>query len=114
MIDLLVAGGGPVGLGTAVLAAQSGMRVVVAEPRTGPIDKACGEGLMPGAVAALRDLGVALDGRPFAGIRYVGSGRGVEGRFRAGCGLGVRRTVLHAALAAAPRADVADAGEGSP
>ena len=40
MIDLLVAGGGPAGLATAVHAARSGLEVVVAEPRATPVDKA--------------------------------------------------------------------------
>ena len=39
-------------------------RRVVVEPRPAPIDKACGEGLMPGAVRALADLGVVLAGPP--------------------------------------------------
>lgn len=96
--DLLVAGGGPVGLMTAILAAQRGLRVVVAEPRTGAVDKACGEGLMPGAVEALARAGCAVDGRPFHGIRYLDATRTAEARFSRGPGLGVRRTALHAAL----------------
>ena len=60
MRDLLVAGGGPVGLATALYAARAGLDVTVREPRAGVIDKACGEGLMPGALAALRDLGVPV------------------------------------------------------
>lgn len=51
MIDLLVAGGGPAGLATAIHGALAGMEVVVLEPRPTPIDKACGEGLMPGPSA---------------------------------------------------------------
>lgn len=101
MIDLLVAGGGPVGLGTALYATRRGLRVAVAEPRPAPIDKACGEGLMPGAVAALRELGVDPPGRSFAGIRYVRGQDHAEGFFRSGPGLGVRRTELHASLAGA-------------
>lgn len=95
MIDLLVAGGGPVGLGTALLGVRAGLRVVVVEPRTAPIDKACGEGLMPGATAALRSVGVHPPGWPLAGIRYVDGARMAQARFRAGPGLGVRRTQLH-------------------
>ncbi|MFD7730282.1 NAD(P)/FAD-dependent oxidoreductase [Kitasatospora phosalacinea] len=105
MIDLLVVGGGPAGLATAIHAARAGLSVTVLEPRATPIDKACGEGLMPGAVRALERLGVEVAGRPFAGIRYLSAdgARTAEARFRSGHGLGVRRTALHAALAA--RAD---------
>ncbi len=46
--DLLVAGGGPTGLATALYAARAGLDVTVWEPRAGSIEKACGEGLMPG------------------------------------------------------------------
>lgn len=100
MIDLLVAGGGPAGLATAIHAALAGMDTVVVEPRTGPVDKACGEGLMPTGAAALADLGVTVpDGRPFRGIRYVDGPHRVQAEFRNGPGLGLRRTALHTALA---------------
>ena len=102
MRDLVVAGGGPVGLATALYAARAGLDVVVREPRPVPIDKACGEGLMPGAVADLAALGVDPPGRPLAGIRYLDArvgGAVAEAPFRSGPGRGVRRTVLQAALA---------------
>ncbi len=102
-VDVLVAGGGPIGLATALYARAAGMTVAVVEPRPDPVDKACGEGLMPAAVADLAALGVDPDGLPFVGIRYLAPGRSVASPFRAGPGLGVRRTALHAALAA--RAD---------
>lgn len=98
---MIVIGGGPVGLATALHAVRVGLVPLVLEPRPAPIDKACGEGLMPGAVTALAGLGVAVEGRPFTGIRYVDAHRSVEARFRGGPGRGVRRTALHAAMAAA-------------
>ena len=98
MRDLLVAGGGPVGLATALHAARAGLDVALLEPRSGAIDKACGEGLMPGALAALTELGVRLEGHPITGIRYVDGTHSAHARFRHGPGLGVRRTALHAAM----------------
>ncbi|HET8590079.1 MAG TPA: FAD-dependent monooxygenase, partial [Nakamurella sp.] len=80
-VDLLIAGAGPAGLATALYAQRAGLSCVVADPRPVPIDKACGEGLMPGAVAALRLLGVPLAGRPFRGIRYLTTGCAAEARF---------------------------------
>lgn len=96
--EVLVAGGGPVGLAAGIEARLAGLDVVVVEPRECPIDKACGEGLMPGALPELARLGVDPAGMPFAGIAYSGGGRRVEHRFTSGPGRGVRRTVLHAAL----------------
>ncbi|MCV7196144.1 NAD(P)/FAD-dependent oxidoreductase [Mycobacterium angelicum] len=98
--DLLVVGGGPGGLATALHARRQGLSVIVAEPRDDPIDKACGEGLMPGGLAELACLGVDPVGMPFEGIAYVDEHRRAEARFRTGPGRGVRRTTLHAALAA--------------
>jgi flavin-dependent dehydrogenase len=104
--DLIVVGGGPVGLATAIEARAAGLDVLVVEPREGPIDKACGEGLMPGALAALARLGVAPVGHTIGGIAYLDAQRAVEHRFGEHPGRGVRRTVLHATLAAR----AADAG----
>lgn len=99
-VDVLVVGGGPVGLAAAVEARLAGLSVTVLEPRGTPVDKACGEGLMPGAVAALGRLGVRPAGRPFSGVAYVAPGRYVRADFRDGPGLGVRRVELSRALAA--------------
>jgi flavin-dependent dehydrogenase len=99
VIDVLVAGGGPAGLATAIHMALAGMEVVVVEPRVGPVDKACGEGLMPSGAAALGEIGVVVpEGRPFRGIRYLDGRHRAQAAFREGHGLGVRRTALHAAL----------------
>jgi flavin-dependent dehydrogenase len=99
--DLIVVGGGPAGLATALYAARRGLAVTVFEPRRAPIDKACGEGVMPPGVAALADLGVSPAGLAFRGIRYLDGTASVDGLFCGVSGLGVRRTALHASLAAA-------------
>jgi flavin-dependent dehydrogenase len=100
MIDVLVVGGGPVGLAAAIHCTLAGLSVTVAEPRAAPVDKACGEGVMPAAVRRLAALGVTPDGHPLRGIRYLDAAHQADAPFRHGDGLGVRRTVLHAALAA--------------
>jgi flavin-dependent dehydrogenase len=97
--DLLIAGGGPGGLATALHARSLGLSVIVAEPREHPIDKACGEGLMPGGVAELAALDVDPPGMPFRGIAYLSEHRRAEALFPSTPGRGVRRTTLHAALA---------------
>ncbi|MEW2250638.1 NAD(P)/FAD-dependent oxidoreductase [Streptomyces sp. NPDC006975] len=104
--DLLIVGGGPAGLATALHAVRAGLDTLVAEPRRTPVDKACGEGLMPGAVRALGTLGLEVPGHPITGIRYIQGHRQVQAAFRHGWGLGVRRTTLHTALHQA----VVDAG----
>lgn len=101
MPDLVVVGGGPAGLATAIAARQAGLTVTVLDGAAPPVDRACGEGLMPGARADLDALGVELDPAwtvPFAGIRYLAGEIAADGRFPRGAGLGVRRTALHAAL----------------
>ena len=97
-VDLIVAGGGPVGLAAAIESRLSGLSVVVVEPRSGDIDKACGEGLMPGALPRLGRLGVDPAGMPLRGVSYRTAAKHADHRFSNGSGRGVRRTVLSAAL----------------
>jgi flavin-dependent dehydrogenase len=97
--DLLIAGGGPGGLAAALHARRHGLSVIVAEPRDQPIDKACGEGLMPGGLTELASLGVDPAGMSLRGIAYLSERRRVEAPFPGRPGRGVRRTTLHAALA---------------
>ncbi|HEV2420943.1 MAG TPA: NAD(P)/FAD-dependent oxidoreductase [Candidatus Acidoferrales bacterium] len=99
--DVFIVGGGPAGLATAIAARQQGLRASVADSRRPPIDKSCGEGLMPHGVAALRSLGVAIeprDGMPFRGIRFVDHELSARADFPRACGYGMRRTTLHRLL----------------
>lgn len=98
MTDLLVVGGGPAGLATAVRARLAGLSVQVIDRSRPPIDKACGEGLMPDAVARLREIGVEPRGLPFRGIRYIDGPVTADGVFPQAGGLGVRRLELHESL----------------
>ncbi len=101
--DVFVIGGGPAGLAAAIAARQKGLGVIVADGASMPIDKPCGEGLMPDGLAALERLGVTIPEEssfPFRGIRFLASGLGVDAAFPNGeAGRGVRRTVLHRLLA---------------
>jgi flavin-dependent dehydrogenase len=100
--DLLIVGGGPAGLATAIAASRRGFRVAVVDARKPPIDKACGEGLMPDALAAAGRLGISIpveESFLFRGIRFVGSvGKPAAASFPRGFGIGVRRTALHNVL----------------
>jgi flavin-dependent dehydrogenase len=69
-----------------------------------PIDKACGEGIMPDSRRDLARLGVELDlscGAAIQGIRFCDQRSSVAAEFPANSpgGLGVRRTILHLLLA---------------
>ena len=101
--DVFVCGAGPAGLAAAIAARRQGFAMTVADGAHGPnVDKACGEGLLPDALSHARQLGVefpAAHSYPFRGIRFVGKGVSATAHFRAGSGLGVRRTELHRAMA---------------
>lgn len=97
--DVFIIGGGPAGLAAAIAARQRGLRVMVADGGQPPIDKACGEGLMPDGLAALQRLGIQLplaEAQPFRGIRFVSAYSSADALFpNYDCGLAVRRPVLH-------------------
>lgn len=110
--DAIIVGGGPAGLAAALVLAQSGARLLVLERKPGPVDKVCGEGIMPPGLACLRRLGVwpveaktaggltgalvdDLPGLPFRGIQYVSPrGRVARATFAEGPGRGLRRLEL--------------------
>jgi menaquinone-9 beta-reductase len=99
--DVFIIGGGPAGLAAAIAARQKGWSVVVTDGNRPPIDKACGEGLMPDSLRAAARLGIDIPdsiGFGFRGIRFHGAGRSVEAEFPRGRGIGVRRERLHEML----------------
>jgi flavin-dependent dehydrogenase len=100
--DVVIVGGGPAGLAAAIAARLRGLSVTLADAARPPLDKACGEGLMPDGAAALRELGVTIpahESAAFHGIRFLDENYNPEGRFEAVSGIGLRRTVLHRLLA---------------
>ena len=99
--DVFIVGGGPAGLATAIAARHHGLSVVVADGAVPPIDKPCGEGLMPDGVEALYRLGITIpanESHPFRGIRFVSGGIQAEASFPRGTAIGIRRTHLHRVL----------------
>ncbi len=85
-------------MATAIAARRHGLEVLVADGALAPIDKPCGEGLMPDGVQALRDLGITLPegcAYPFRGIRFLSESLKAEARFPSGTAYGIRRTDLH-------------------
>ena len=96
--DVFVVGGGPAGLATAIAARRHGLSVAVADGAVPPIDKPCGEGLMPDGVEALHQFGIEIppgEAYPFRGIRFVSDGLEAEANFPRGTAYGIRRTHLH-------------------
>ncbi len=100
MSQVIIIGGGPIGLATAILLARQNIQVTLFEKQIYPIDKACGEGVMPRGVKLLKQLGVSdvffkNYTYPFKGIHYTASqGFSLKWRFLTGKGLGIRRIAL--------------------
>ena len=95
-----IVGGGPVGLAAALFATRAGMTPVIIEARDCDGDKACGEGLMPGVMPLLQELGLDPPGRNLLGVSYRQGAKQVDHLFPGTPGRGVRRTVLVEAMRA--------------
>ena len=99
--DVFIAGGGPAGLAAAIAIRSKGFSVMLADHAVPPIDKACGEGLMPDSILALKALGVEIssgDGAKIRGIRFLDNDNAATADFATELGMAVRRTVLHKRL----------------
>ena len=103
--DVAIVGAGPAGLSCAIAAANQGLQVELIDAMQPGIDKACGEGLMPGSLTALAALGFDLnqdlsqiETALLRGVRFLGDQVTTEARFPAGPGRGIRRTILHQLL----------------
>jgi 2-polyprenyl-6-methoxyphenol hydroxylase-like FAD-dependent oxidoreductase len=65
--DVFIAGGGPGGIAAALAARQRDFRVTLADAGK-PLDKACGEGLMPDTLTAAARLGIEIPERAQASL----------------------------------------------
>jgi menaquinone-9 beta-reductase len=107
MSEIVVIGGGPAGLSTALICARRGFDTTVVEKRTFPVIKACGEGLMPGGVGSLKrlipqELINKMQYQKFLGIRYIApNGECTSGYFSKGDGWGIERSELSKLLSQA-------------
>lgn len=96
--DVFIIGGGPAGVAAAIAARQLGFSVLVADGTKPPIDKPCGEGLLPDSIAALKKIGVDIrvnDGFPLRSIKFIDPSNSVSATFPNAGGIGLRRTILH-------------------
>ncbi|MBV9502081.1 MAG: FAD-dependent monooxygenase [Acidobacteriaceae bacterium] len=96
-----VVGGGPAGLAAAIALTREKCDVTIVDCGVAPMDKACGEGLMPDGLAALRELGMMIPegvGFAFRGIRFADARSSICADFPNGMGRGVRRTTFHELL----------------
>ena len=102
--DVIIIGGGPAGLFAGIVCARNNLKTLILEKKVYPIDKACGEGIMPSGIEYLRELGIIpfikkYPYQHFKGIRYISrKGRTAEANFKNGSGWGIQRTELSSAL----------------
>ncbi|HLY08914.1 MAG TPA: FAD-dependent monooxygenase [Planctomycetota bacterium] len=90
--DAVVVGGSVAGSTAARELARRGLTVALVDKARFPRPKACGEGLLPHGLAALREAGIEVEGCRVRGLRFVSpSGATAEADFPGGSGLVVRR-----------------------
>ena len=101
-MDVFIVGAGPAGLACSIACALKGLTVHVADAIEPPIDKACGEGLLPDALEALAALGLdpihdlnSNEAHPLHGIRFFGDNGAIAEATFSRPARGIRRTILH-------------------
>jgi menaquinone-9 beta-reductase len=99
--EVLIVGAGPAGIVAAIAARKRGLQATLVDARRPPIDKPCGEGILPQGVAALDPLGISLppeESFPFRGIQFVDAEHSARANFAGATGRSVRRVKLHQLL----------------
>ena len=103
--DIIIVGAGPAGLACAIASARHGLQVDLIDAIEPPIDKACGEGLLPDSLQALAAIGIDIEkdlnrfeNHSIEGVRFIGEHATTEAAFPQGAGRGIRRTILHQIL----------------
>ena len=92
---ILVVGGGPIGLVTAISFAKN-HEVILLEKKSWPRDKVCGQGIMPSGAKVLKNIGYnfsAENSSSFLGVEFFIDGILLTGNLPS-CGYGVERSVL--------------------
>ncbi len=89
-------------MAASIALARKGLACVVVDGGVPPLDKCCGEGLLPDSLTALQclEVGLPADSAPIRGIRFLSDNLRAEAPFSHGVGRGVRRTLLQEALLA--------------
>jgi flavin-dependent dehydrogenase len=96
--EVIVVGAGPAGIVAAIAAQKRGLQTIVLDSRIPPIDKPCGEGILPQGVAALRALGITLPPEStlsIRGIQFVDGDASIRADFSRETGFSIRRAKLH-------------------
>ncbi|MFN8370297.1 MAG: FAD-dependent monooxygenase [Bacteriovoracaceae bacterium] len=104
---ILIVGGGPSGLMLSIVLAESSpnLEITVIDKKEWPVDKVCGQGIMPGGIKLLKKYGI-IDfipkelQIPFLGVQYINQdGITAKASFNKGIhGIGIERIVLSNAL----------------
>lgn len=94
---IAIIGGGPIGLYTALVLANKGHTVDLYEKKSWPVNKVCGQGIMPSGIHCLKKVGITFnegqDCRSFQDITYINKQTIVTGHLT-NSGIGVERVIL--------------------